>query len=46
MQNYEIALIINPDVVLSDDALKNFFLTVKKNPNFGILARTGTVVRT
>ena len=32
------ALIINPDVVLSDNALKNFFLTVKKNPNFGILA--------
>ena len=32
------ALIINPDVVLSDNALKNFFLTVKKIPNFGILA--------
>ena len=36
--NTSYALIINPDVVLSDNALKNFFLTVKKNPNFGILA--------
>jgi GT2 family glycosyltransferase len=36
--NTSYALIINPDVVLSDNALKNFFLTVKKTPNFGILA--------
>ena len=36
--NTNYALIINPDVVLSDNALKNFFLTVKKTPNFGILA--------
>ena len=36
--NTNYALIINPDVVLSDEALKNFFLTVKKIPNFGILA--------
>ncbi len=36
--NTNYALIINPDVVLSDEALKNFFLTVKKVPNFGILA--------
>ena len=36
--NTNYALIINPDVVLSDNALKNFFLTVKKIPNFGILA--------
>jgi len=36
--NTNYALIINPDVVLSDNALKNFFLTVKKTPNFGIIA--------
>ena len=36
--NTSYALIINPDVVLSDNALKNFFLTVKKTPNFGIIA--------
>ena len=36
--NTNYALIINPDVILSDNALKNFFLTVKKTPNFGILA--------
>ena len=36
--NTSYALIINPDVVLSDNALKNFFLTAKKTPNFGILA--------
>ena len=36
--NTNYALIVNPDVVLSNNALKNFFLTVKKIPNFGILA--------
>ena len=30
------ALIINPDVVLSDNALKNFFLTVKKINSYRI----------
>ena len=32
------ALIINPDVVLKEGAIKNFFLTIKKIPNFGIIA--------
>ena len=32
------ALIMNPDVVLKEDAIKNFFLTIKKIPNFGIIA--------
>ena len=32
------ALIINPDVVLKDDAITNFFLTIQKIPNFGIIA--------
>ena len=36
--NTNYALIVNPDVVLSNNALKNFFLTVKKISNFGILA--------
>jgi len=32
------ALIINPDVILKKNAITNFFLTVKKIPNFGIIA--------
>jgi len=32
------ALIINPDVVLKESAIQNFFITVKKIPNFGIIA--------
>ena len=32
------ALIINPDVILKKNAITNFFITVKKIPNFGIIA--------
>tara|TARA_B100001057_G_C22658073_1_gene874825 strand:- start:141 stop:986 length:846 start_codon:yes stop_codon:yes gene_type:complete len=32
------ALIINPDVILKKNAITNFFLTIKKIPNFGIIA--------
>ena len=32
------ALIINPDVILKKNAIMNFFITVKKIPNFGIIA--------
>ena len=32
------ALIINPDVILKKNAITNFFVTVKKIPNFGIIA--------
>ena len=32
------ALIINPDVILKKNAITNFFLTIQKVPNFGIIA--------
>ncbi len=32
------ALIMNPDVILKDDAVKNFLKTAKRIPNFGIIA--------
>ena len=32
------ALIINPDVILKKNAITNFFITIQKIPNFGIIA--------
>ena len=31
-------LILNPDVILMENSIENFFLTVNKFPNFGIIA--------
>jgi len=32
------ALILNPDVILEENSIENFFITVSKVPNFGIIA--------
>ena len=32
------ALILNPDVILEENSIENFFITVNKVPNFGIIA--------
>ena len=32
------ALILNPDVILEENSIENFFVTVSKVPNFGIIA--------
>ena len=32
------ALILNPDVILEENSIENFFITVSKFPNFGIIA--------
>ena len=31
-------LILNPDVILMENSIENFFITVNKFPNFGIIA--------
>ncbi len=38
MVNTKYALIVNPDVILKDNAIENFFLSIAKNENFGIIA--------
>ncbi|MDC3152453.1 glycosyltransferase [Pelagibacteraceae bacterium] len=38
MVNTKYALIINPDAELQNQAIENFFLTIKDKPNFAIIA--------